>query len=67
MKLEINEIHRRDYIITFTSEEVEKLLEDYAEHGSPHFPINHSFCHDITCVTCKLVKQLRQVAYAKTS
>ncbi len=46
--------------ITLTDSEAKYLVEQHAEHGSEHFPINHSFCYDRNCTSCRIVKAVRE-------
>jgi hypothetical protein len=59
MELKAIKVCRHTFHITLTDAEARYLVEQHDERGSEHFPINHSFCSDRSCVSCKIVRAVK--------
>ena len=60
MELKTKKVCNYTFTVVLTDAEARYLVEQHAERGSYHDPINHSFCHDPHCVSCKIVRSVRE-------
>jgi hypothetical protein len=51
--------------ITLSDTEARYLIEQHSDRGSEYFSINHSFCSDSRCVSCRIVKGVKEQLDAK--
>jgi hypothetical protein len=51
--------------IQLTGDEVERLLDQYDAKGSYDRPLNHGYCGDSACVTCGIVRRIREAVRPK--
>ncbi len=59
MELKATKVCKQTFHITLTDSEAHYLVEQHAECGTYDYPINHAFCPDSSCVTCKIVKAVK--------